>query len=526
MPGLDRRIVEEIEPENVIAHVKADVRSDFILAPHYNAIFNNAGDALWDTLRQQLSSGHYQPGLPITMSVPKERFFTRPGSILQPTDRFVYQAMLDNVMHSLEQNQDRDRSFSHIPSDENGEVFEPNHLCWERFQERIAEICDENAYILKADISNYFERLPQHNLINLMSSAGTEPAVVNLLEEMLLSFRERNSFGIIQGVYPSDAFGNFYLSALDAHCELSNVPSARYVDDIFMGFDSEAEARKGLASLIENLRKDGLHLNEFKSKIMPTHQVVREETAIDRLFDEIRDEVADDEAYERASPYGFEVEWEDADDYEVDHAEFDDDDTTENGQDGFRDAAVERLIINIDDYEESEDQIEKFCLPILRSSESDVAVEHVLRRLTENPHQTRLYFSYLSTFVADSADVTSALEDFVTDETMSDYQRMFLLASLMKTEHVSRDTVRVALRWLQSPGVAKETRAMAAIFASRRGSAQQKRAVRTSYESEPSDYVRSAILYAARYLTAPERKTCKRAWGGHDSINALIVQTF
>jgi hypothetical protein len=101
MPGLDQRIIAQIDHESVIAHVKADIRSDFILAPHYNSIFNRAGDELWDQLKQQLRAGTYQPELPITMSVPKERFFTRPGSILRPADRLMYQALVDNVMEEL-----------------------------------------------------------------------------------------------------------------------------------------------------------------------------------------------------------------------------------------------------------------------------------------------------------------------------------------------------------------------------------------------------------------------------------------
>lgn len=521
MPGLDKRIIAEIDHESVIAHVKADIRSDFILAPHYNAIFNRAGDELWDHLKQQLRAGTYQPDLPITMSVPKERFFTRPGSILRPSDRLMYQALVDNVMEQLEEGHDRRRSFSHVPSDEEGQMFKPNHKAWERFQERIAEICGENEFVLKADISNYFERLPQHNLVNLMSAAGCAPEVVNLLEEMLLAFRERNSFGIIQGVYPSDALGNFYLSALDAHCELDEVMSARYVDDIYMGFQSEAEARKGLASFIETLRKDGLHLNEYKSKIMPADEVIREETAVDRLFDEIRDEVADDETYERASPYGFEVEWEDEDDAEEEGDAGDD--TIDD--DHLQNAAVERLMENINEYPSQEDQIEKFCLPILRSARSDSAVEHVLDKLKEKPHQTRLYFSYISTFVTISKDVVDALEALVADETVSDYQRMFILAALMRSRTVSRATVKTALHWLQNHTVSKETRAMAAIFAAKHGGAQQKRTVRTSYEGEPSDYVRSAILFSSKYLTTAEKKTCKRAWGGHNAINTLISQT-
>lgn len=516
MPGLDRSIIAQIDHEGVIAHVKADIRSDFILAPHYNAIFNRAGDDLWGQLGQQLRAGTYQPDLPITMSVPKERFFTRPGSILRPADRFMYQALVDHVMDRLEAGLDRTRSFSHVPSDEDGQMFEPNHDSWERFQARIAQICDRSAFILKADISNYFERLPQHHLVNLMAAGGCAPEVVRLLEEMMLAFRERNSFGIVQGVYPSDALGNFFLSDFDAYCELAHIQSARYVDDIYMGFPSEAEARKGLANLIETLRKDGLHLNEYKSKIMPADEVIQEETAIDRLFDEIREEIEDDETYERASPYGFEVEWED------DEEEAADDEEDEGDLES---AAVERLIQNIRDYPNQKDQIERFCLPILRSAQSDSAVAYVLENLKEKPHQTRLYFSYISTFVRTNQDVVDALEELVADDAVSDYQRMFLLAALLRAKAVTRATVNTALQWLQNRTVAKETRAMAAILAAKHGAPQQKRTVRTSYEDEPSDYVRSAILFSSKYLTTVEKNTCKRAWGGHSVINTLIAQT-
>lgn len=72
----------------------------------------------------------------------------------------MYQALVDNVMEQLEESHDRSRSFSHVPSDEEGQMVEPNHESWERFQERIAEICSERNFVLKADISNYFERLP------------------------------------------------------------------------------------------------------------------------------------------------------------------------------------------------------------------------------------------------------------------------------------------------------------------------------------------------------------------------------
>jgi hypothetical protein len=328
---------------------------------------------------------------------------------------------------------------------------------------------------------------------------------------MMLAFRERNSFGIIQGVFPSDVLGNFFLSDLDGYCEIGNIPSARYVDDIYMGFDTEAEARQGLGKLIEKLRKDGLHLNEYKTGIRRSRDVLREETTIDRLFDEIREEVKDDQTYERASPYAFESEWDE------DEEEDDDED-----EDELENAAVERLMENIDDYEGQADKIERFCLPILRTASSDSAVDYVLEKLEEKPHQTRLYFSYLTTFVRDSA-VAAAMERLVdVNGTMSDYQKIFLLAALMRARGIGRPAVVAAVQWLQNPQVAREARAMAAIFVARHGGPTQKRTVRTWYESEQSDYVRSAILYSSRYLSAVERKTCKRAWGGHSPVNALI----
>ena len=85
-------------------------------------------------------------------------------------------------MDKLEGSLDRERSFSHVPSNKQGQMFEPNQEFLGRFQARVAEICGGREFLLKADISNYFERLPQHHLVNLMAAAGCAPEVVSLLE--------------------------------------------------------------------------------------------------------------------------------------------------------------------------------------------------------------------------------------------------------------------------------------------------------------------------------------------------------
>jgi hypothetical protein len=145
--------------------------------------------------------------------------------------------------------------------------------------------------------------------------------------------------------------------------------------------------------------------------------------------------------------------------------------------------------------------------------------------LLEKPHLTSYYYAYLSRFVSDNKDVVAFLEKVVrSPDLATDYQRMYLLGSLFTAESVKSATVKAALQWLENARMAKEARAIAALFAAKHGSPTQKRAVRLAYENEPSAFVRSAILYASRHFTLPERRTCKKAWGAHNLVNVLIAQ--
>ena len=91
-----------------------------------------------------------------------------------------------------------------------------------------------------------------------------------------------------------------------------------------------------------------------------------------------------------------------------------------------------------------------------------------------------------------------------------DYQRMYLLGALMGATKIDRNTVNAALRLLAESSVGQEVRALAAIFAARHGTPQQRRTVRLSYEKEASPYVRAAILYASRHFTGLNGKLAQK----------------
>ncbi|MBN2413447.1 hypothetical protein JXQ31_17345 [candidate division KSB1 bacterium] len=523
MPGLDKTSLDLLDFNFALKRIQVDIQTDFILAPHYNFIFLKASEELCSRTYDQLKSGKYEPELPITMCIPKPRGFTRPGSILQPIDRLIYQSIIDNIAPTVENNIDRTRTFSHILvyDDQKGIMFKPSHESWEQFKRKISEICSLKGYILKSDVANYFERIPQHHLINLLHASGCNSNIINLLEKILLAFREKNSFGIIQGNFSSDLLGNFYLSDLDAFCELNNIPSARFVDDLYMQFNTEAEAIKGLMVLIERLRQNGLHLNEYKSGIRSADSVIKEETELDKIFNEAREEVEQEmrknavsdmaPSIEAVRPYGFSINWEiDESDIELD-------------EDVVNFSSVVRLYNSIDDFPEQSDKIEKFCLPILNLMDSDIAIDNSIEGILRKPYMSRVYNAYISSFVQKNNSVAQKLENILdSDLIVTEYQLMYIFAALMKCDRPNRNTINRALRILQNHQNIKEIRAITALFAAKYGNPQQKHSVKLAYESEPSPYVRSAILYASRHFSTPEQRTCIKAWGGHNLINSLI----
>lgn len=87
MPGLDSNLINAIDYELAIGRIKTDVRTDFILAPRYSAVYEYVEDPLIEKTKELLHSGSYAPALPIRVDIPKPSGLARPGAILRPMDR-------------------------------------------------------------------------------------------------------------------------------------------------------------------------------------------------------------------------------------------------------------------------------------------------------------------------------------------------------------------------------------------------------------------------------------------------------
>ena len=175
-------------------------------------------------------------------------------------------------------------------------MFVATRTSWSSLQKANAKFAKHRSvkYVVRIDIANFFGSLNQHTLINVLSDAGYPSALSTRLENLLAGHAgERSSRGILQGMYPSDLLGNFYLAPIDQFLKERGVISTRYVDDMYIFIDSVDAADSLMQALIPELRSYDLGLNEAKCKILPATALITEEPDLEALFDAAVAEVSE-----------------------------------------------------------------------------------------------------------------------------------------------------------------------------------------------------------------------------------------
>jgi Reverse transcriptase (RNA-dependent DNA polymerase) len=506
------------------------LRSDFIWAPHIRFLYASVGDSLINLVRSELESGTFHPGIPLTIEVPKSfrikvtgtqskrlgPSFSRPGSVLPPKDRLLYQVIADEAAPIVEDKTDKNRSFSHRLANESEEtMFLSTRKCWSELQKalKMHSAKKDVKYILRVDVADYFGSINQHTLINTLKAHNFDSRLADRLEKMLLSYTgQRSSRGILQGVYPSDLFGACYMSPVDRFFDDMNILSARYVDDIYVFVGSVDDADKALRKLIPFLRSYDLSLNEVKSTVMPKSVLFAEEPDLEGLFSKALSEISEQlDEEDTDTDYGFQKDWDD-----------DDDASDDDGED-LELEATKALFDSINVFPGHEESIERFCLPLFTKAESDCAVNYVLEQLQRRPSMTQIYAAYLGKFVNDDDAVRKALVEALDDPGFFDWQKMWIVATLMQAKKASDRAVKIAMSLLIDANHHDALRAVVAMFVGKYGDHDRRKALVGVYKTA-SEYVQLAIYFASRSWPTVERKTARSSWGGHGQLHKLMSE--
>lgn len=535
--GVDGNFITKIDFVKATKRITQDTKSDFIYAPHINFIYNRAKELLISKLQSELSSGNFKPQLPISIEVPKSSrmkmstgkrgpSFTRQGSILLPKDRLFYQILADQATKIIDKKTDKNRSFSHtLDPDDGDNMFLPTRVCWNNFQSALKKHSKNNKfqYVVKLDVANCFGNLNQHKLVNTLTAAGYADELKKPLEDFLGHITgTRSSRSIVQGIFPSDLFGNFYLAPIDRYLKDSNIASARYVDDIYLFVENGDAADKAVRGLISALRKYDLSLNESKSRVMAKNSLQTEEPDLEALFADAIEEISEQLNDDFDSDYGFQSEFDD--DYDEEDTD-EDEDKPEDDVD-IELEATKALFNAIDEYPGNEENIERFCLPLFTKSHSDHAIHHVLDNFNKRPSMTQIYVSYLSKFIYNK-DVEEFLFTLCEDDSLFDWQRMWILAGLMQGYEYNDDQVKMVWDLYKDANLHESLRAVAAIFVGRFGDQERQTDLVDSYASAGTYYVQSAIYFSSRWFKPKAAAaTAKTSWSNLNELNELITYGF
>ena len=529
--GLDSNVVEELDWQAALQRVLHDMRSDFIWAPHLRFIYSHVGSELIQETKSELAENIYYTRPVLSIEVPKSYrvkvagaskrlgpSFTRPGSIPLPKDRLLYQVLADDLSVQIEQATDRSRSFSHrltMPDAET--MFVSNRECWSELQSAIKLYAQDDAikYILRLDVANYFGSINLKTLVAALDDVGFNAGLSDILGRLLLSFSGGDgSRGIIQGVYPSDMLGMFYMNPVDQLFDDLDVKSARYVDDLYIFVGSVDEADAVLRRLIPFLRSYDLNLNEVKSLVLPKSSLFAVEPDLEELFHDAIDEISEQLDEETSTTeYGFQKEWED-----------DEDEDSEEPEDlDIELQATETLFASIGEFPGSEETIERFCLPLFAKAGSNFALNHVLESLGRRPSMTQIYANYLAKFVRHEPRIEARLLEAIEDINFYDWQKMWLLACLMQAGRASPRCLKVAAGLLADPLRHDALRAVAALIVGKFGDVSRRRALADAYKSV-SEYVQLAIYFASRNWPLEERASATKPWSGHGPLHRLMAR--
>ena len=204
----------------------------------------------------------------------KEAFDFRKIAIIRPADLLVYQAMAFMIAEPFEKARSsiarrRIHSYRFKPEINRGQIFNPRYNV-RTFQAASTKKSDQKSvnYIVKCGIANFYDRANIHRIEStLLSTNGVEERLAKLINQILLHWARRDSYGLPVGSNGSRVLAEVALYNVDSALKDAGINFLRFVDDFRIFTETASEAHSALAMLIDFLNREGLFINTQKTSI-------------------------------------------------------------------------------------------------------------------------------------------------------------------------------------------------------------------------------------------------------------------
>ncbi|MDP3999656.1 MAG: reverse transcriptase domain-containing protein [bacterium] len=213
-------------------------------------------------LHQELKDKIYKPDLYTAFYVqdPKLRHIHK-ASV---RDRVLHQAIF-RILYVI-----FDKGF--IYDSDSSRLGKGTHIAVERlgiFLRKLSKNYCKPVFVLKCDISKFFDSIDQQILLNLIKKKIFDPKDIWLIEKVIKSFEKNPDKGLPLGNVTSQLFANIYLNELDQFIKhkLKIKHYLRYCDDFVVLSDTK-ENFIGITDKVSKFLADNLNLTLHPNKII------------------------------------------------------------------------------------------------------------------------------------------------------------------------------------------------------------------------------------------------------------------
>ena len=254
----------------------------------------------WQGIRTKLLESRYKPDPVKTVEIPKPTGGRRTLGIPTVTDRFLQQALL----------QELDKTFDpHMSEFSYG--FRKGRSAHQAVKQMKHYVVEEGRnWVIDIDLKAFFDNVNHDLLMQKVSRRVKDKRVLKLIGNYLRAGKvgsdgkvdRSGQRGTPQGGPLSPLLANIYLDDLDKEMEARGLKFIRYADDITIYAKSERSAHRIMERLIQWIRKHlKLEVNEEKSQVRPPSEgsflgfrIVREkiglsEKSIERYKNKVRE---------------------------------------------------------------------------------------------------------------------------------------------------------------------------------------------------------------------------------------------
>jgi RNA-directed DNA polymerase len=219
----------------------------------------------WETLREQLLAGRYQPQPVKRAEIPKPGGGTRQLGIPTVLDRFIQQCVLQVLQPQF------DPTFS-----EHSYGFRPGRSAHDAVRAAQRYIQSGRRWVADVDLAKFFDRVNHDVLMERLSRRIGDGRVLRLIRRYLVAgvmadgvVVERHE-GTPQGGPLSPLLANVLLDVVDKELEKRGLGFARYADDLNVYTGSQRAADDAMATLKRLFARLRLQVNETKSTVART----------------------------------------------------------------------------------------------------------------------------------------------------------------------------------------------------------------------------------------------------------------